>query len=360
MTPRNVVQHSREHRIIQAIAATVALVVLLVPPFVLASFQVRQITQVLVFAVAVLGLNLVTGYNGQVSLGHSAFVGLGAYTSAVLVADQGWSVVASIPVAAALSFVVGCLVGLPALRIRGHYLALITVTLAVTFPILLKRFGGLTGGANGKRVPLRLEPPAWTGLSAGQHHIWTYLLVLSVAALMFLFAHGLINSRVGRAIRSIRDNPTSAAANGINVSLYKTLTFGMSALFAGVAGVLHVMDTPFVSADSFELLLSIDLLIAMVVGGVGTLFGPIIGGLYLVYIPYFTAEIGDGAFASVISGSVLIFLFLVAPSGAMGVLRAGTGRFLRITAEPPAGILRSSHDPDLSNSDEVPHDHVAN
>lgn len=309
-------------RIVQVVLVVALGVFLYLAPNLFEAFRLRQLTQALVFAVAVLGLNVVMGYTGQISLGHSAFFGLGAYTSAVLVSELEWSLFATMPVAALLAFVVGCLVGLPALRISGHYLALVTLIVAVAFPTIVKRFDGITGGSNGLRVDVDLVPPAWTGLSARQPGIYVYFLVLAISVVILLAVVGLVRSRVGRAMKALRDNPTGAMAAGVNVAYYKTMAFGVSGLIAGLAGSLFVMATPFVSPTSFELLTAINLLIALAVGGMGSYFGPLCGGLYLVFVPYATAEIGEGSFSTVLSGALLLLVVLVMPRGIAGVGRS--------------------------------------
>lgn len=336
-------------RIVQILLIAALGVFLYLAPNLFEAFRLRQMTQVLVFAVAVLGLNVVMGYTGQISLGHSAFFGLGAYTSAVLVSELEWSLFLTMPVAAALTFVVGCLVGLPALRISGHYLALVTLIVAVAFPTIVKRFDGITGGSNGLRVDVDFVPPAWTGLSARQSGIYVYFLVLAFSVLILLAVVGLVRSRVGRAMKALRDNPTGAAASGVNVAFYKTVAFGVSGLIAGLAGSLFVLSTPFVSPTSFELLTAINLLIALAVGGMGSYFGPLFGGAYLVFVPYATAEIGEGSFSTVLSGALLILVVLVMPRGVAGLGRSALGLLAR-TGTPDV----DPDDPDGAASDDAP------
>src|SRR6185436_4649413 len=221
---------------------------------------------VVVYAIAVLGLNILTGFNGQISLGHGAFFAVGAYTSAVLIDQANWPFWATLPLAAIMCFVVGYLFGLPALRLEGHYLALATFALAVAVPQILKyrHFEWFTHGVQGINI-FKADPPFGLPLSGDQ---WMFLVVLAVAIVMFWAARNLLDSRIGRALRAIRDQPLAADAMGINSSHYKAVTFGISALFTGVAGALHAIIFEFVSPDSFRFELSIAILVGAVVGGI--------------------------------------------------------------------------------------------
>jgi branched-chain amino acid transport system permease protein len=332
------------------IAWTAALVLLAAVPFIANEpFRINQYAEVLGFAVAILGLNLVIGYSGQISLGHSAFVGIGAYTTVILVADHGWSYLPTIPVAAVICFAVGMIIGLPALRIRGLYLAVVTLALAVTFPTLVLKYDGLTGGPNGKKAEEWL-PPSWTGLDPRDRFdrsAWLYWVLLVIAIGMFILARNLIKSRVGRAVIAIRDNQTGAAVAGVNVPIYKTLVFGVSALFAGVGGSMFAIEAPFVSDTQFGLNLAVILLVGLVAGGVGTISGAIPGALLVVFVPWYTAEWstqyeipwlsdrpGSGAVANVLFGLLLIVLVFVLPGGIIDGLRRLRARFVRVVPNP--------------------------
>ena len=205
-------------------------------------FRVSQINDVLAYAVAILGLNLVIGYSGQLSLGQSAFVGLGAYTTIILVSDHNWSYFATIPVSAGLCFVVGLIVGLPALRISGLYLAIVTLAVAYVFPTLVLHYDWLTGGPNGKK-PARGEgemiPPSWMPFADDgriAEPLWKYCILVVMAVVLFVLARNFIKSRPGRGLIAVRDNQTSASISGVNLALYKAMAFGVSAAFGGLAG----------------------------------------------------------------------------------------------------------------------------
>jgi branched-chain amino acid transport system permease protein len=280
------------------------------------AFRVRQLSNVLCFSMAVLGLALLTGFNGQISVGHGAFFGVGAYTTAILVADHGWGHLTTLPAAAAISFVVGLVVGLPALRIKGLYLALVTLALATIFPLLIQRFSDLTGGTQGKAVP-RIEVPESLGLAEDQFIFYIQLVVLVV---LVLLVRNLISSRVGRGLIAVRDNDIAAEVVGVNVAAYRVLTFGVSAMLAGIGGSLWVYQNPFVDSGSFTVTRSIQFLAAMVIGGATSIFGPIIGALFIEFVPEYASDV-DAQLSNVIYGGLLIGLMLVLPGGLVGGLK---------------------------------------
>jgi branched-chain amino acid transport system permease protein len=300
-----------------------ALVAALAAPLAAQNFVVFQLTMVMVYGLAILGLNLLTGFNGQFSLGHSAFYGLGAYTAAILMSQADLAYYWTLPCAGAVCFVVGFLFGLPALRLQGLYLALATFALAVAMPQLLKfhSFEPLTGGVQGI-VLMKPDPPAGVPLNPDQ---WLYYFTLAVLLVMFAGAASLIRSRSGRAIMAIRDHPVAAAAMGINTSLYKTLTFGVSALYTGVAGALGAIVIQFVAPDSFNFLLSVSLLVGLVVGGVGSIPGSLFGGVFVLFVPNLAESVSTGL-AGAVYGVILLAVIFVMPSGAAGFVRFAAGR----------------------------------
>jgi branched-chain amino acid transport system permease protein len=303
------------------IAATI--VVALVIPFVLKSFLVFQLTLVMVYGLAILGLNLLTGFNGQFSLGHSAFYGIGAYTAAILMEQLDLAYYWTLPCAGAVCFVVGFLFGLPALRLQGLYLALATFALATAMPQILKfqPLEPLTGGVQGI-VILKPDPPPGVPLDPDQ---WLYFFTLAVLLIMFAGAANLVKSRTGRAIMAIRDHPIAAATMGINTALYKTLTFGVSAFYTGVAGALGAIAIQFVAPDSFTFLLSVSLLVGLVVGGVGSIPGSLFGGVFVLFVPNIAERVSTGL-AGAIYGVILLLVIYVMPSGAAGFVRFAAAR----------------------------------
>jgi branched-chain amino acid transport system permease protein len=300
-----------------------AILVALVIPLMAKSFIVFQLTEVMIYGLAILGLNLLTGFNGQFSLGHSAFYGLGAYTAAILMHNYEVNYLLTLPAAGIVCFVVGFLFGLPALRLQNLYLALATFALAVAMPQILK-FHALehwTGGVQGLVVD-QPDPPPFLPIDTDQ---WLYYLTLAVVLLLFFTAANLVRSRSGRAIMAIRDNPIAAAAMGVNPSLYKTLTFGVSAFYTGVAGALGALTVAFVAPDSFNFLLSVSFLVGLVIGGVGSIPGCLFGGLFVLYVPNIANSISTGL-AGAIYGVILLLVIFVMPTGAAGFVRLALAR----------------------------------
>ena len=304
----------------------VAIVVAAALPFFLKDFKVFQLTQVMVYALAILGLNLLTGFNGQFSLGHSAFYAIGAYTAAILMDQFSVPYYATLPVAGAICLVAGFLFGLPALRLEGLYLALATFALAVAMPQILK-FGPLehwTGGVQGIVI---LKPDAPFGLPLSQDQ-WLYYFTLAVLLAMFVCAWNLVRGRTGRAMVAIRDNPIAARSMGINAALYKSWTFGVSALYTGVAGALGAIVIQFVAPDSFTFLLAVSFLVGGVVGGITSIPGAVVGGFFVVFVPNIAEEISKGL-SWAVYGAILILVIYVMPTGAAGVVRLAAARLAR-------------------------------
>jgi branched-chain amino acid transport system permease protein len=318
-----------------------ALLVAVAVPFVLSPFRVGQLTTVLVFAVALIGLNLVVGYAGQISLAHGALFALGAYATGALVVDAGLPWPVALVLAGALSLVAGLVLGLPALRLRGHYLALVTLGVTVATPQLVKRLDGVTGGSSGLSVP-QPAPPAWLGLAPDQ---FLYLLSLGVALVMLALAAGLVRGRTGRALVAVRTNEIAARANGVDLAATKVRAFGASALYAGVAGGLYALTIGFLAPESFTLALSFGFLAAIVVGGLATLSGAIVGALFLQFVPAYTADVSE-ALAGVIYGAVVMGCMYALPGGAVGAA-------LRLRPRHPH--TRRSHEEEEEEGHEHPH-----
>lgn len=296
------------------------------------AFRVGQLTQAIIFATAIAGLNMVTGFTGQLSIGHSAFMGLGAYTTGVLVVNHTWNPLLTIPVAVVLCFVAGFAVGLPALRIKGITLALVTLAVAVAFPEFIDRFPGTTGGTVGLNINVfQLLPPHWTHFSVADRSRYYYWLAVIVLALASALCAVVSHSRLGLAMRAVRENELAAASFGVNVALIKTGAFGLSAAICGAAGSVFAIYLGTLSADaSFTVLLSITLITGLVIGGIDTVVGPIIGGFAVVFIPYWTQNIHQGQSAGLSFGLILIALIFVMPAGATGFILRNSRRLLVI------------------------------
>jgi len=298
----------------------VAVVLAVLLPFFFGSYRVGQFTQALSLGIAVLGLNLLVGYSGQISLGHGAFFALGAYASAISIDDLGVPYLLTLPLAGIVCGIAGFLLGLPALRLRGLYLALVTLGLAIATPQIIKRADGLTGGTQGLGVD-KVTAPAWSGLADDQ---WLYFVTLAVTAVMFMLAAFLVRGRVGRALVAIRDNEIAARTMGVDLARFKTGTFAISAAYAGVGGALFTLPIAFLAPESFPLALSFAFLAAIVVGGLATIAGALFGALFIEFVPVYAADV-DEALAGVIYGGVLILFMYLAPGGVMGLIRKASG-----------------------------------
>jgi branched-chain amino acid transport system permease protein len=296
------------------VAAAVAVACTL--PFLLSGFRLFQFTQVFIYAIALLGLNILVGFNGQISLGHGAFFALGAYTTAIMI-DQ-WSVPYgwTLPVAGLLCLVAGFLFGIPALRLEGLYLALATFALALAVPQILKYFEHWTGGSQGIVLS---KPAAPLGLPLTSDQ-WLYFVALAVLLLLFLLARNLLSGRIGRALVAIRDHPIAAEAMGVNSALYKSLTFGVSAAYTGVAGALSALAIAFVAPDAFNIFLSITLLIGIVIGGLASISGAVYGGLFIQFVPNWAQDISKAAPWAIYGVFLILFMYTM-PHGIAGTLR---------------------------------------
>ncbi len=336
-----------------ALCVGAALLIAMLPRFT-GEFRLSQFTFVAVYFIALLGLNILTGYNGQISLGHGAFMGIGAYVSAVLTVGRpglealtleppewlpigdGMRPVFTIAIAGLVTGVVGFLFGLPAVRLAGVSLALATFAVAVSLPLIAKRFEEVTGGGGGIVLNLPQTP---FGLDISVRH-WLFYEAWVTAGILFVVAWLLVRGRVGRAWRSIRDGEIAATASGVNPTLYKALAFGVSSFYAGVAGALLAVEVSYVNPDTFPLVLSILLLASVVIGGLGSLSGVIFGALVLEFLPIYAQ---DPPFVSTglskqapgfVFGALLILIMFLIPGGVAGLLRRLTAPFVRSLRRP--------------------------
>jgi branched-chain amino acid transport system permease protein len=287
-------------------------------PFILSNYHTFQITLVLVYAIALLGLNILTGYNGQISLGHGAFYAIGAYVAAILMDKFGVPYWLTVPVAGVVCLAAGFLFGLPALRLEGLYLALATFALGVSMPQLLKyqHLEKWTGGVQGI-VILKPDPPF--GLPVNQDQ-WLFFFTLAVALAMFVLGWNLLRGRVGRSLIAIRDQPIAAEAMGVNNALYKSLTFGVSAMYTGVAGALGAIAVQFVAPDSFTIFLSISLLVGIVIGGLASISGAVYGAIFIQFVPNIADQISKAAPWAIYGVFLIGFMYLM-PVGVAGAMR---------------------------------------
>src|ERR1700761_7715567 len=296
------------------------LLVLLLTPLFVKNFIIFQMTMLLIYALAVMALNILTGSSGQFSLGQSAFYAVGAYTSAIMMEHANMNYALTLPISGIICFAFGYLFGKPALRLSGVYLALATFALATAMPQLLKLnvFEPWTGGVQGLVVD---KPDAPFGLPMSQD-MWLYYFTLVVSVGIYIFSVNLLKSRSGRAFMAIRDNEIAASAMGIDVALYKTLAFGVSAGITGVAGALGAIAVQFVAPDSYTITLAISLFLGMVVGGVGWLPGSIVGSAFIIFVPNIAEGISKGLSGAVFGVLLFLVIFLM-PHGARQMAMLG-------------------------------------
>jgi branched-chain amino acid transport system permease protein len=301
-------------------------------PFLMSNFRLFQFTQVCIYAIALMGLNLLTGYNGQFSLGHGAFWAIGAYTGAIMM--DRWSVpyLWTIPAAGLVCLVVGFLFGRPALRLEGLYLALATFSLALAVPQILKYFEHWTGGSQGL-VLNKPKPPGGLPLSEDQ---WLYYVTLAVTVVMFVLAANLTRGRVGRALIAIRDHPVAATVMGVDTALVKSLAFGVSAAYTGVAGALSAIAIAYVAPDSFNVFLSITLLIGIVIGGLASIWGNLFGALFVQFVPNWAQDISKAAPWAIFGIFLIVFMYTM-PYGIAGAIRRLWARWALARAVPQGG-----------------------
>lgn len=294
----------------------VVLAIAIIVPFLVSDYRVLQLTQIAIYAIAILGLNLLTGYSGQISLGNGAFWALGSYTAAIVTTKYGvpyW--LAPLP-AGAVCYGFGYLFGRSATRLEGLYLALATFALAVTTPQILKldAVEPWTGGSQGV-VLSRPESP----IGALTNDQWLYFFSLVVVVVLFVAAWNLIRGRTGRALAALRDHSIAAGTMGINTVAYKSTAFGVSAMYTGIAGALSAIVTGFVSPDSFQIFLSIQILVGGVLGGIASIYGTLFGAAFIELVPDYAKEISDSAPAA-LYGILLIVCMVVMPWGIAGLV----------------------------------------
>lgn len=296
----------------------VVAVVLVVLPLTQSPYVNRQLSLMAVFAVAIVGLNIVMGYAGQVSLGQSAFLGVGAYIAAYGVVE-GWPIPVIFLLCALVPAVVGLLVALAAARLRGLALAMVTIALPIIGVPLAKRLREFTGGSQGTTVSW-LRAPEWSGLD---HDQWRYYVVVVIAVLMFLIARNLVKGKMGRAFRIVKENEAVAIAMGISPYRYKVLAFTIASMFGGVAGFLYLGIVQYTSPETLNFHNSINMVAAMVIGGSASIFGSILGAIYYMLVPVLANEVNP-QYTALVSGLVLLAVLFLVPGGIVSLPRRVT------------------------------------
>jgi branched-chain amino acid transport system permease protein len=329
-------------------------------PFLTSNYRSYQLGFVAIYLVALCGLDILTGFTGQISLGHGAFMGVGAYTTTILVVDHGWRDLWTIPVAGVVAGLVGIGFGLPATRFAGPYLALATFAIPLSFIGILKRFPHFTGGNVGKNLPQLHAEFGWRTNPS----IWFYVVTWTVALVMLALAFLIVRGRFGRALRAVRDSEIASTANGISTAAVKTAAFGISAFFCGVAGALYAIGITYVNPDTFPIDLSILLIVGIVVGGAGSLYGMVFGALFVEFIRISWGPAILDVFSKVhhidthapgsglvVYGVVLLFVLYVAPAGFAGLMRqlltgrAAVAAWAKPRSAEPAGPAAGAEGP---------------
>jgi branched-chain amino acid transport system permease protein len=318
-------------RLLEALAFIAFVAVVAVTPQLVSDFHSRELAAVGIYFIALIGLNVLTGYSGQISLGHGAFMGIGGYTTAILTIDHGLRDLWTIPIAGVIAGVAGLLVGVPALRLSGLYLAIVTFGIAVSFRQVVTKYDHLTGGTTGKIMKL---PQSELGIHTTPNR-WLYYLTWTIALVLLAVAWFLVRGKFGRTLQAVRDSEVAALSSGVSIPLYKTMAFGISAFYAGIAGSLYAIAFFFVDPGTFPIQLSIWLVVGLAAGGLGSLSG-LIGGAALVYylqyhsdavarwanhVPGFSLDPKQPGVPSIVFGAVLILVMLVLPNGVGGLVR---------------------------------------
>jgi len=362
--PVVIVRGSVQHRVLQLIGVLALAGFFFYVTNIIANFSANRWAVGVTLGIAILGLNIVTGYSGQISIGHSAFFGIGAYTTAILVADHGWPFLLTLPVGGALGFIVGFVIGLPALRIRGLYLSLITLGMALAFPAVARSdnffgydFAALTGGNNGKAMNngtvTATEGFSWTAPSWApgdwSDDDWIFATVFVIAVVLFFLTSNLIRSRVGRGLIAMRDNETGAAVSGVYPAQYKVLAFATSALVTAIGGGCFALAVNNIGPDTFGLQRSIEFIAGLVIGGVATIIGPAIGGMLVDWLPYWAFEIDwpvigrlEGPQSGILYGLLLVVIIFFMPGGVVFGLRVLRSKFMVIVPRLPAAKLQEA------------------
>jgi branched-chain amino acid transport system permease protein len=326
---------------VAALVAVVYYIYLTAKPSTLSS-----VTDATIIAIAAVALNLLLGFNGQISIGHSAFAGFASFIAGYTVSAWEWDPYKSLIVGVVLCFMLGVLVGLPALRLKGPYLALVTLAVAFVWPTVAAQF--LDKTVEDTKLPgLRLNPPTWTGLQGNREDraVYLYWLGLVLLLIAYVVVRNLRKSRIGRSLVAVRDNETAAAVMGVNLKVTKTITFGISAAIAGMAGWLFATKASTIFDTDFLVLKSIVFLLALFLGGAATLTGPIVGAFFYFYLDKYVKDHAEGwtflpgplkspAVAPFLLSVLVIAFVFVAPFGLVGYVKTQARRLVVVTPRP--------------------------
>lgn len=300
---------------------TGAFLLIAVLPWFLPVIEGRLVTRFVAVGIALLGLQFVVGRAGQLSLCHGVFVGIGSYTTTISISSFDLPHLAGVALAPVFGFAAGCLVGLLALRIRATYLGPVTLSVAVVFPMIVKRFTWFTGGSSGLPLVREMVPPAFLDLSVTERYRWNHLVVVAIAALAVVAARNVVLSRIGIAVRAVADNPLSSATSGVNVRRTSVLAFGWGSAYGALGGALLVLDTPVVGADSYDLFRSLGYYAAVMVGGAASMIGAALGAALLIGVPWLISAADISFTPNLVLGVLLVVSTVVAPGGVAVAVR---------------------------------------
>ena len=318
-------------------------VILVLAPWNLDPASNQALARMGVFAVAVLGLNVIMGYTGQVSLGQIFFLGLGAYVTAYGV-NQDWNIVIVFVLAILIPGVAGYVVALAAARLGGLAIAMVTIALPIIGVPLAKRLSDFTGGSQGTSARFT-SAPDWFG--ADLDDIWQYYIVLAITAAVFVLVFNLVRGKFGRALAIVKENEAVASSMGISPYRYKVMAFTIAAMIGGVSGYLYMVVVQYTSPETLAFHHSINLLASMVIGGAGSIAGSLIGGVYYVLVPNVTNEINP-TLTALIQGVILLVVLFILPGGIASLprtirrlLRKDGGGADRTAATTATGTLKT-------------------
>ena len=312
---------STHERPLLTAALVMVATVLAIVPLLFPSFLVYQLSIALTYAIAILGLNLQMGFNGQISVAQGVFFAVGAYATAIFATRFGLGPLATLPIAVAMSALIGFLVGIPALRMQGLPLAFVTLGLAVLVPPLALKLDWITKGATGISFA-KPVPPSWF---PGNQDTFLYEMCLVSAAICVWIARRLIGGDTGRTLRAVRDNAMIAESLGINLTAVRLAAFATSAAFAGFGGWCFALINGYVSPDSFQMTMSFNFLVGSIIGGITSIAGALIGALFITFVPDWASDI-NLALSGVIYGAALVVMMLLARDGVVGLVRDAYAR----------------------------------
>jgi branched-chain amino acid transport system permease protein len=314
-----------QNRLLFAAGALLGLAALAVP-FVLTGYHLQVAVMVGIFALLTLSLNVLSGYAGMISLGHAGFFLIGSYTSAILATRFGAPFPVSLAAAAAVTAASGLLLAIPALKLSGHFLAVITIAFGLILHLLSINLESITNGVSGISGIARPSIGSWS-MKGDAAYYW---MVLAVLALVCLLVSAYVRSGYGRALRALRDDEIAAGCMGVNVNLAKVHAFVVSAAIAGIAGCLYAHYVRYINPESFTLDISIRILIMMVVGGVGSILGSLVGAFVVYVLPESLRFLND--YYYLVFGFVVMLLMLVLPRGLVSLLPGLGGGSARVSA----------------------------